>query len=132
MATTTETALQVKTISPSLTVNDLQKSIRFFEGLGFAVDEKWEDKGVLIGVMLRAGQAEIGLSQDDWKKGRDRQKGVGVRISLSTTQNIDQLAKRVKDAGITLDSEVQDTEWGSRAFEVTEPSGFKLTIYSQT
>ena len=132
MATTTETALQVKTISPSLTVNDLQKSIRFFEGLGFAVDEKWEDKGVLIGVMLRAGQAEIGLSQDDWKKGRDRQKGVGVRISLSTTQNIDQLAKRVKDAGITLDSEVQDTEWGSRAFQVTEPSGFKLTIYSQT
>jgi len=132
MATTTETALQVKTISPSLTVNDLQKSIRFFEGLGFAVDEKWEDKGVLIGVMLRAGQAEIGLSQDDWKKGRDRQKGVGVRISLSTTQNIDQLAKRVKDAGITLDSEAQDTEWGSRAFEVTEPSGFKLTIYSQT
>ena len=132
MATTTETALQVKTISPSLTVNDLQKSIRFFEGLGFAVDEKWEDKGVLIGVMLRAGQAEIGLSQDDWKKGRDRQKGVGVRISLSTAQNIDQLAKRVKDAGITLDSEVQDTEWGSRAFEVTEPSGFKLTIYSQT
>ena len=132
MAITTETALQVKTISPSLTVNDLQKSIRFFEGLGFAVDEKWEDKGALIGVMLRAGQAEIGLSQDDWKKGRDRQKGVGVRISLSTTQNIDQLAKRVKDAGITLDSEVQDTEWGSRAFEVTEPSGFKLTIYSQT
>ena len=131
MATTTETALQVKAISPSLTVNDLQKSIRFFEGLGFAVDEKWEDKGALIGVMLRAGQAEIGLSQDDWKKGRDRQKGVGVRISLSTTQNIDQLAKRVKDAGITLDSEVQDTEWGSRAFEVTEPSGFKLTIYSQ-
>ena len=132
MATTTETALQVKTISPSLTVNDLQKSIRFFEGLGFAVDEKWEDKGALIGVMLRAGQAEIGLSQDDWKKGRDRQKGVGVRISLSTTQNIDQLAKRAKDAGVTLDSEVHDTEWGSRAFEVTEPSGFKLTIYSQT
>jgi uncharacterized glyoxalase superfamily protein PhnB len=132
MATTTETALQVKTVSPSLTVNDLQKSIRFFEGLGFAVDEKWEDKGVLIGVMLRAGQAEIGLSQDDWQKGRDRQKGVGVRISLSTAQNIDQLAKRAKDAGVTLDSEVHDTDWGSRAFEVTEPSGFKLTIYSQT
>ena len=113
MATTTETALQVKTISPSLTVNDLQKSIRFFEGLGFAVDEKWEDKGVLIGVMLRAGQAEIGLSQDDWQKGRDRQKGVGMRISLGTAQNIDQLAKRAKDAGVTLDSEVHDTEWGA-------------------
>jgi uncharacterized glyoxalase superfamily protein PhnB len=132
MATTTETPLQVKTLSSSLTVNDLQKSIKFFEGLGFAVDERWEDKGVLLGVMLRAGEAEIGLSQDDWKKGRDRQKGIGVRLLFSTTQDIDQLAARAKKAGIPLDAEPHDTEWGSRAFEVTEPSGFKLTISSHT
>jgi hypothetical protein len=43
-------------------------------------------------VMLRAGEARINLSQDDWKKGRDRQKGVGMRIFVSTTQDIDQLA----------------------------------------
>lgn len=130
MATTTETPLQVKTISPSFTVDDLQQSIRFFEGLGFAVDERWEDNGVLLGVMLRAGEALIGLGQDDWKKGRDRQKGVGMRLHLSTTQDIDQLARRVKEAGIALESEPRDTEWGSRAFEVTEPSGFKVTISS--
>ena len=40
MATTTESALQVKELMPSLTVNDLQKSITFFEGLGFAIDER--------------------------------------------------------------------------------------------
>ena len=131
MATTTETALQVKTLSPSLTVNDVQKSIRFFEGLGFAVDERWEDKGVLQGAMLRAGEAQIGLSQDDWKKGRDRQKGVGVRLYLNTKQDIDQLAKRAKEAGISLESEPHKTEWGTRAFDVTEPSGFKLTISSE-
>jgi uncharacterized glyoxalase superfamily protein PhnB len=130
MATTTETALQVKTLSPSFTVNDLQKSIGFFEGLGFAVDERWEEGGALLGVMLRAGEARIGLSQDDWKKGRDRQKGVGVRLFLSTSQDIDQLAARAKKAGISLESEPHDTQWGSRAFEVTEPSGFTLTISS--
>jgi uncharacterized glyoxalase superfamily protein PhnB len=130
MATTTETALQVKTLSPSITVNDLQKSIRFFESLGFAVDERWEEEGALLGVMLRAGEARIGLSQDDWKKGRDRQKGVGMRLFLSTTQDIDELAARAKKAGIALDSEPHDTEWGSRAFDVTEPSGFRLTISS--
>ena len=131
MATTTETPLQVKTLSPSLTVDDLQQSIRFFEGLGFAVDERWEDKGVLLGVTLRAGAAELGLSQDDGKKGRDRQKGVGTRLYLNTTQDIDQLAKRAKGAGISLDAEPHKTEWGTRAFDVTEPSGFKLTISSE-
>ena len=132
MATTTETALQVKEISTNFTVDDLQKSMTFFEGLGFAVDERWDEKGILLGVMMRAGDARIGLMQDDWKKGRDRQKGVGMRLLLSTTQDIDQLAARAKKAGLSLDSEPHDTDWGGRAFEVTEPSGFKVTILSQT
>jgi uncharacterized glyoxalase superfamily protein PhnB len=86
---------------------------------------------VLRGATLRAGDMEVGVSQDDWKKGRDRQKGVGVRFYMSTPQNIDQLAARAKKAGVALDSEPHDTEWGSRAFDVTEPSGFKLTISSK-
>ena len=131
MATTIDSALQAKTVSSGLTVNDLQQSMSFFEGLGFGVEERWEDKGVLLGVMMRAGEARIGLSQDDWKKGRDRQKGVGMRVFIETTQNIDQLADRAKAAGIVLDAEPHDTPWGSRAFEVSEPSGFKLTISSQ-
>ncbi len=131
MTTTLDTALQAKTLSSSFTVNDLQQSIGFFEGLGFGVEERWEEKGVLLGVMLRAGEARIGLSQDDWKKGRDRQKGVGVRLFIATAQDIDQLASRAKDAGIALDTEPHDTPWGTRAFDVTEPSGFKLTISSQ-
>jgi uncharacterized glyoxalase superfamily protein PhnB len=131
MATTLDTRLQAKALSPSLTVNSLQQSVAFFEGLGFGIEEKWEEKGVLLGVMMRAGEARIGLSQDDWKKGRDRQKGVGLRIFVETTQNIDQLAADAKKAGIALDAEPHDTPWGSRAFEATEPSGFKVTISSR-
>ena len=132
MATTTDTRLQAKTISPTLTVNNLQQSLDFFEGLGFGVEERWEDKGVLLGVMLRAGEARINLSQDDWKKGRNRQKGEGLRLYVGTKQNIDQLAADARKAGIALDTEPHDTEWGSRAFEVTEPSGFRLTVASET
>lgn len=131
MAITVDTPLQAKSLSPNLTVNDLQQSIRFFEGLGFGVEERWEENGVLLGVMLQAGEAHIGLSQDDWKKGRDRQKGVGMRIFLGTDQDVEALAARAKGAGITLDQEPHDTPWGSRAFEVTEPSGFKLTISTE-
>jgi uncharacterized glyoxalase superfamily protein PhnB len=129
MTTATQSNLQA-TISPGLTVNDLQQSIRFFEGLGFAIEDRWEDQGQLLGVTLRGGDASINLTQDDWKKGRDRQKGVGMRLFISTKQNIDQLATRAKAAGVKLDAEPHDTEWKSRAFEVTEPSGFKITISS--
>jgi len=132
MATATESRLQAKTLSASLTVNDLQQSITFFEALGFAVSDRWEDQGTLLGVMLSAGDVSIGLSQDDWKKGRDRQKGVGMRLFIETKQDIDQIASRARTAGVKLDAEPHDTEWKTRAFEVTEPSGFKITIGSMT
>ena len=132
MATTQE-GVQINAIVPTLTVDDLQKSITFYEALGFAIDERWEEKGTLLGVMLRAGTTQIGLNQDDWKKGRDRKKGIGVRLSLSTTrENVDEIATRARNAGITLKSEPHDTEWNSRAFEVSDPSGFLLTIFSDT
>jgi uncharacterized glyoxalase superfamily protein PhnB len=129
MATTAST-LQAKTLMPTITVNDLQASIRFFEGLGFATGERWEHEGKLLGVSMQGGDLEVGLSQDDWKMGRDRQKGVGVRFYISTTQNIDELAATARKNGVALDKEPHDTQWGARAFDVTEPSGFKFTIAS--
>lgn len=39
---TTQEALQISGIVPIVTVDDLQKSITFYEGLGFTVGERWE------------------------------------------------------------------------------------------
>jgi uncharacterized glyoxalase superfamily protein PhnB len=132
MTITNEGTLQAKSIVPSFTVDDLQKSMTFYQGLGFGIEERWEENGVLLGVMLRAGDRQLGLNQDDWKKGRDRTKGVGMRVFIGTTDDIDRLAASAKAAGITLDAEPHDTPWGSRAFEVTDPSGFKLTISTES
>ena len=129
--------VQTKTLNAtgqmlSLTVDNLQRSLDFFAGLGFEVEDRWEENGQLLGVMLKAGDVQLGLSQDDGKKGRDRMKGVGMRLYVETRDNIDDLAARAKAAGLTLTSEPHDTEWKSRAFEVTEPSGFLLTISSHS
>ena len=128
MTAKAESALQAKTIMPGLTVNDLQKSIAFYEGLGFAVGERWENEGVLRGVMLNAGTVGLGLSQDDGKKGRDRVKGQGLRLWLGTEQDIDALATATKAHGIALEKEPYDTPWESRAFDVIDPDGFALTV----
>jgi uncharacterized glyoxalase superfamily protein PhnB len=132
MTITNEGTLQAKSIFPSFTVDDLQKSMTFYQGLGFGIEERWEENGILLGVMLRAGDRQLGLNQDDWNKGRDRTKGVGMRVFIGITDDIDRLAARAKAAGITLDAEPHDTPWGSRAFEVTDPSGFKLTISTES
>jgi uncharacterized glyoxalase superfamily protein PhnB len=127
MATTTK--LQAKSLMPSVTANDLQKSIRFYtEGLGFALLEEWKEEGVIKGVMLEAGKAMLGLSQDDFSKGKDRVKGIGMRFHIETDQDLDALARQVKEAGFKLDSEPAPLPWGPVGFSVSDPDGYKLTI----
>lgn len=122
--------LRLSGFTPSLTVNDLSRSLAFYtDGMGFIVGERWSDGDVLRGVMLKAGECELGLSQDDWKQGRDRQKGAGFRIWCDTAQDIDAIAARLKAAGATLTEEPQDNlAWGVRSFSVDDPDGFHLTV----
>jgi catechol 2,3-dioxygenase-like lactoylglutathione lyase family enzyme len=125
--------LRLRSLEPSFTVGDLDRSIRFYtEVLGFVVGERWIHEGVLHGVLLRAGACEIGLSQDDWTKGRDRKKGQGMRIWCGTIQDIDALASRIRAAGGLLTEGPRDQSWGARSLSVVDPDGFGLTIYRET
>ncbi len=113
----------------SLTCSDIQKSIKFYtDGLGFEIVHKMEDGGKIQFVALKAGGAQIGLGQDDFAKGKDRTKGVGVRVWLNTTQDITALAGRATAAGLKLDEGPAPLPWGPMAFAVTDPDGFKLTV----
>jgi uncharacterized glyoxalase superfamily protein PhnB len=124
-----KTMLQAQNLGPALTVNDVERSFHFYtEGLGFAVSQKMEDNGKLQGALLTGGGAKLGLSQDDFAKGRDRVKGVGMSLYVETDQDLKALAEQAKAAGITLDGEPAPLPWGPMAFTVTDPDGFKLTF----
>jgi lactoylglutathione lyase len=121
-------SLRLRSITPVFTVNDLQRSVAFYrDGLGFFVSEKWEEGGQLQGVMLKAGGCHLGLSQDDFSKGRDRPKGVGFRISCETLQDVDLFAERLKAFGGTI-IEGPGERWDTYAFTAEDPDGFKITI----
>jgi catechol 2,3-dioxygenase-like lactoylglutathione lyase family enzyme len=128
MANNPDGSLWLKGIAPSLTVNDIEKSLAFYRDvLGFAVKERWEEDGKLRGAELTAGASGLMLGQDDWKKGRDRDKGQGVRFFCTTDQDIDALAARIKSHGVALEHEPRD-DWGMRALALADPDGYKLTI----
>ena len=127
------TTLQAHGVMPTLTANNLEQSIRFYtEGLGFVIEDRYEKDGQLNGVMLRAGDAQLGLSRDDFAKGRDRVKGIGMRLYMETEQDIPAIAAQAKAAGFRLDSEPTPLPWGPLAFAVTDPDGFKITIANPT
>ena len=120
--------LRLRSIMPSFTVNDLQRSVAWYQdGLGFFVSERWEEGGKLQGVMLKAGSCHLGLSQDDSSRGRDRLKGVGFRIWCETFQDVDAIAARLKKFGGTIVEE-PGNRWDTYSFTAQDPDGFRITV----
>lgn len=121
--------LRLRGLEPSLTANDLQRSIAFYRDvLGFVAGEEWREDGTLTGISLHAGAITFFLTQDDFAKGRERQKGVGMRFRCSTAQDIGKLASEITARGGVLDQEPKDMPWGERVFMISDPDGFKLTF----
>jgi catechol 2,3-dioxygenase-like lactoylglutathione lyase family enzyme len=123
--------LRLRATNPIFTVTDLERSIRFYtDVLGFVVSDRYHGSdGALQGVMLKAGVCELGLTQDDWAKGRDRQRGVAVRVWCTTAQDIDALAQRIKARNHPLTQEPRDESFGGRSLTLDDPDGFHLSIY---
>lgn len=112
-----------------ITASDLPKSVKFYtEGLGFEIIEQVEAEGILRFAMLKAGSALLGLGLDDFAKGRDRQKGVAMRVYITTKQDIPALADRCRAAGIAIDGDVAPLSWGPMGFALVDPDGIQLTI----
>ena len=64
--------LNLSGVMPTFTVNDLNASIEWYEGiLGFAVTNRMEWEGKLVGASLEAGGVKILLGQDDFAKGAE-------------------------------------------------------------
>jgi uncharacterized glyoxalase superfamily protein PhnB len=121
--------LRLRSVMPVLTVNDIEASIAWYRDvLGLYVAQEMKLDGKLTGASLRAGAVEVLLTQDDFAKGRERQKGIGFRLYCTTAQDIDELAAAIQERGGVLSQPPKDQSWGVRDFAVTDPDGFQISI----
>jgi uncharacterized glyoxalase superfamily protein PhnB len=124
-------SFRARNLSASLTVKDIERSLTWYrEVAGFTVDRKFEREGKLMAVSLKAGDVRVLITQDDGAKGLDRARGEGFSLQFTTAQDIDEVARRIREAGGTLESEPA-TAWGARVFRVRDPDGFRLVFSSE-
>ena len=123
--------LIAQSLEAALTVKDLESSVTWYtEVLGFDVDRRHERNDRVIAVSLRAGSVRLLLTQDDGAKGFDRTKGEGMSLQITTSQDVDALAARVKSQGWSLDLEPVTAPHGLRVFRLHDPDGFRFTVSS--
>ena len=123
--------LRAQSLGASLTVKDIAKSMAWYRDvLGFTVEQQHEREGSLRSARMTAGAVRILLNQDDGALGKDRAKGAGFSLMLTTDQNVDEIARRIRESGTKLESEPADMPWGMRMFRVHDPDGFKLAFGS--
>ena len=120
-----------RTLAASLTVRDLHKSLAWYQDVvGFTVDRRYERDGKLRAVALKAGDVLLLIGQDDGAKGWDRVKGEGLSLTITTDQNVDAIAHRIKAFRGTLEAEPADMASGGRIFRLQDPDGYKFAISS--
>jgi uncharacterized glyoxalase superfamily protein PhnB len=121
-----------KSLTASLTVSDMQRSIDWYHGVvGFGIEQRYERDGKLLAVTFKAGDVRLLITQDDGARGADRAKGEGISLMVTTSDPVDAIAERIKAKGGSLETEPADMPWGARAFRVKDPDGFKFAISSE-
>ena len=122
-------SLRLRSLSAALTTADVERSLAWYRDVvGFTLEQTWEQDGKVVGATLIAGDVRINLSHDDGALGVDRPKGQGFRLYMSTVQNVDDIAAAIAGRGGSLETQPADMPWGTRAFSLIDPDGFKLTI----
>ena len=119
--------MELGAFSLSLTVKDLQISLAFYEKLGFSIfagdaSEKW--------LILRNGDAVVGLFEGMFDRnmltfnpGWDSDCG-----PLESFADVRDLQKQLRDQGVEIVSEADESGSGPAEFMVIDPDGNPILI----
>lgn len=119
--------MELGNFSVSLAVSDINASRQFYETLGFQSISGDVDQGWLI---LTNGTANIGLFQGMFEKNL-LTFNPGWNADATTKddfEDIRAIQSRLKDAGITFESEADPNSTGPASFMVIDPDGNPVLV----
>jgi uncharacterized glyoxalase superfamily protein PhnB len=136
--------------SVHLTVADPERSIRFYEGLGFEFTRGWPDKEaplwaallldeqcLMVGKLLSSKKlSDLGASKQELRQNKKEIKafkkhraGVGVQLYFQVS-DVDRHCKQAKRRKIELVTPLKTQFYGIRDYSVDDPDGYRLVFYS--
>lgn len=119
--------MKLGAFSSSLSVKDLQKSRTFYETLGFelfggSMEQNYlimKNENALIGLFYGMFEGNILTFNPGWDESAQ---------SVEDFDDVRAIQKHLKDKGVALTTEVDDTSSGPGSFMVVDPDGNMILI----
>ena len=125
--------MNVNEVVPLFAVSDMKQSLTFYvDGLGFEMQNKWEDGGIVRWCRLQIGNAGLMLQKFRTKGHDSRQfenKGEGVSLYFNCDDAV-AFYREVTERGIdATEPQVGNRNWVT---SVKDPDGYSLGFQSPT
>src|SRR5262245_31243602 len=123
--TTTAMTPRVTSFAPQCLVDDLERSIVYYEKLGFTFGEPWDGFyaiGYLDGLELHLKEAP--KDQDERRHRRDNER----LDAAAGVDGIEAFFRQCVASGVTILKPLMPTAWGTMDFYVEDPDGHIISF----
>jgi catechol 2,3-dioxygenase-like lactoylglutathione lyase family enzyme len=118
---TTDTTPRVTSFAPQFLVDDLTRSMAYYEKLGFTFGEPWDGFyaiGQLDGLELHLKEAPKNSADRRHRKDHEH------LDAAAGVDGIEAFYARCLANGVTTSKPLADTPWGTKDFYVEDPDGY--------
>jgi catechol 2,3-dioxygenase-like lactoylglutathione lyase family enzyme len=125
LMTTTKTKPRVTSLAPQILVEDLARSITYYQKLGFTFGEPWEGFyaiGQLDGLELHLKEAP---RKEDERRHRRENEHLDAAAGV---EGIEAFYAQCIANGVTIAQPLTETPWGTKDFYVEDPDGNILSF----
>ena len=112
-------------LAPQFLVDDLARSISYYEKLGFVFREPWEGFyaiGEVDGLELHLKEAPKNAADRQWRRENDH------LDAAAGVAGIEAFYERCVAKGVTILRPLARTEWGTKDFYVEDPDGYIIAF----
>src|SRR6185369_7967118 len=117
---TTATKARLTSFAPQFLVDDLDRSIAFYEKLGFTFGEPWDGFyaiGHLDGLELHLKLPPKNAEKRPWRRDNER------LDAAAGVDGIEAFHARCVANGVTIIKPLASTAWGTKDFYIEDPDG---------
>ncbi|GII78451.1 extradiol dioxygenase [Sphaerisporangium rufum] len=112
------------TIQPIIVTSDVDRLQAFYQRMfGAVAESRFPEEGPVFFVMLRVGDSELGLVNNDADLSAPQRFVLSVRVD-----DVDALLDQVEAAGGNVLGPPNDMPWGERVAHIHDPDGNKLNL----